>query len=567
MLTAFFHNWKEFSPPVQRARNPAGREWRCGRRRESELKIKMKTVQDFFSLALGLFTLYTAMFGLLTDVIQRSTHLMFAMVILFLNAFTRHGDRTSPLTKAISAVLALASLVIFSYTAFNYSDMALSFGKISQFQYLFGILAILLVLEGARRTVGPAITIIAVIFLLYARFGYHIPGFFQHRGYPVSRIITHLYASSAGLFSTPLGTAATIIIMFVIFGSFLDATKGSTFFMDISFALTGKSKGGPAKAAVVSSCLVGMISGSASANVAATGVFTIPLMMKCGYKDYIAGAVEAAASTGSQIMPPIMGAAAFIIAETLGISYGRVAVAAALPALFYFISVFIMVHLEAGRTSLSAMDASELPDIRKTLLNYGHSILPLIVLITLIAFGYSAMYTALFASFSAILISLIRKSTRLSFRRGLEALIKGSRGIITISAACAAAGIISGVISLTGLGLKISQVIVMLSGGHLIIALILTLLTVLFLGMGLPTAPAYILVSVMVVPGSEPDGCIQSCRPSVRLLRRLPVLHHPACCDGRLHRGQHYPEQIRSNRVYRDPLRARRLHRTILLRL
>lgn len=335
---------------------------------------------------------------------------------------------------------------------------------------------------------------------MYALFGKYLPGSLWNRGYSWTRIVKTLYVSSAGVFSTPLGTASTIIIMFVIFGAFLEATRGSELFMDIAFALTGKSIGGPAKAAVVSSALVGCISGSASANVATTGVFTIPLMKKAGYSPEYAGAVEAVASTGSQIMPPIMGSAAFIIAETLGIPFKAIIAAAIIPALLYYISVYFSIHYESSKRGLTGMDAKDIPDARKTLRKYGLSIIPLFVLIAMIVMGYGAMYTALFATSFAIALSFVNKNTRMSFKTIVYSLIKGCKGVMSIATACAAAGCVIGIISLTGLGLKLSSLIISISGGRLIVVLLLTEVALFVLGMGLPTAPAYMLVAVLVAP-------------------------------------------------------------------
>ncbi|MCP5515085.1 MAG: TRAP transporter permease [Spirochaetales bacterium] len=464
-------------------------------------KIALR-IQDLLALALALFSLYTAMFGVFTDVIQRSAHIMFVLAIVYLNVFKNNESKGvwPVVEKTISVFLAIVSLIVFGYTVFTYQQLAETFGRLNQIQIMLGFFAVLLVLEGVRRTAGPPITIISSIFFLYALYGNYFPGIFRHRGYSLTRVITHLYASANGLFSTPLGTSATIIIIFVIFGAFLDVTKGSNFFMNISFALTGSKKGGPAKAAVVASAMMGMVSGSASANVAATGVYTIPLMKKTGYKPEVAGAIEAVASTGSQMTPPIMGAGAFIIAETLGLSYGTIAASAIIPALFYFTSVFIMVHLEAGKAGLRGLDSKTLPNVKATFIDYGHTIVPLVILIIFITLGYSAMYTGFYAIIASVIVSVLRKTTRVTPVQIVSALVKGAKKILPISCACAAAGIVTGCISITGLGLKLSNMIIQLSGGHLIVALILTSISVIILGMGLPTAPAYILVAVLVVP-------------------------------------------------------------------
>lgn len=465
-----------------------------------------KYLQDGLALCLGVFTIYTCITGLLTDVIQRSMFLGFLMPMVFLNAFTKKRREYGVIMKTTGAIFAAASMFVFFFTAANYTKMGTSYGTIPTLYLVVGTLGILLVLEAARRMLGPAISIIAGVFLLYALFGNYLPGALQNRGYTWSRIVRSIYISSAGVFSTPIGTAATIIVMFVIFGAFLEASHGSDLFMDIAFALTGRSTGGPAKAAVVSSALVGCVSGSASANVATTGVFTIPLMKKAGYPPYYAGAVEAVASTGSQIMPPIMGSAAFIVAETLGVSYRTVAAAAIIPALLYYISVFLSVHYESRKRGMHGMDPKDIPNAWISIKKYGLSLAPLVLLVVMIVMGYSAMYTAMYAIGAAIVIAELRKDTRISPVNIVKTLIKGCKGVMSIGSACAAAGCVIGVISLTGVGLKLSSFIIRLAGGHIIIALLLTMIALFILGMGLPTAPAYMLVAVLVAPALTDMG-------------------------------------------------------------
>lgn len=465
-----------------------------------------KTLQDLLALGMGIFTIYTCITGLWTDVIQRSTFMAFIMPMVYLNAFTKKRKEYGVVMKATGALFAALSVFVFVFTALNYTAMGTTYGALPPLYLFVATAGILLVLEAARRMMGPAISIISIIFILYGLFGKYLPGVLANRGYDWTRIAKSLFISSSGVFGTPLGTACTIIVMFVIFGAYLEATHGSDLFMDVSFALTGRTTGGPAKAAVVSSALVGCISGSASANVATTGVFTIPLMKKAGYPAYYAGAVEAVASTGSQIMPPIMGSAAFIIAETLGLSFRDIAAAAIIPALLYYISVYFSVHFESCKRGLVGMDEEDIPDVKVTLRKYGTSIIPLIILIGMIVMGYSAMYTALYATIAAIVISIFNKHTRLTLKQLIQALIKGCRGVMSIATACAAAGCVIGMISLTGLGLKLSSLIIQLANGQLIIALLLTMLALFILGMGLPTAPAYMLVAVLVAPALTQMG-------------------------------------------------------------
>jgi TRAP transporter 4TM/12TM fusion protein len=473
--------------------------------------ITVKHVQDLLALSLGLFSLYTAFFGLFTDVVQRSVHLMLAIAILFLNYWCgEKAKKANKFERYTSIPFAILAIIVFGYTAFFYEDMAQNFGILTTWQYALGVIALLLMLEASRRTTGPVVPIVSLIFLAYALWGKYIPiSGLSHRGYSFTRIISHLYVGTSGIFSTPLGACATILIMFMIFGSFLEETKGDTFFMDASFALTGRLVGGPAKAAVVSSCLMGMVSGSANANVATTGVFTIPLMKKSGYRAHVAGAVEAVASTGSQIMPPVMGTTAFIIAENLEIPYGSIVKAALVPALLYFVSVYMMVHLEACKFNLKVDNETELPNLKETCIKYGHSIIPLIVLIVQICQGRGASYTAMYAILLAVVVSWVRSYTRIGIRGCVRALIRASKSVITIAAVCGCAGIITGIVSLTGLGLKMSRLIVTLSHGNLLLALLITTVVLTILGMGLPTAPAYMLVATLVCPALTEMGVNQ----------------------------------------------------------
>ncbi len=480
--------------------------------------------QNVLALCLGIFTLYTCFTGLLTDVIQRSLFLAFVLPMVYLNAFTKKRKEYGKVMKITGLVFAVLSFLVFAYYAFNYERIGMLVIKISRlpaFELAICLIGILLVLEASRRMMGPAISIIAIVFIVIALIGGRWLPFLHMRVYSFNRVVRELFVSSAGVFSTPIGTASTIIIMFVIFGAFLEANHGSDVFMDIAFALTGRTTGGPAKAAVVSSGLVGCISGSASANVATTGVFTIPLMKKAGYDPVYAGAVEAVASTGSQIMPPIMGSAAFIIAETLGLPFKAIAAAAIIPALLYYISVFLSVHYESKKRGLTGMAKEDIPNAWKTIKKYGLSLVPLVILITMIVMGYGAMYCALIATGVGIVLSWVYKTqeviaisrerhlkagqvfievVKITFIKDVKSLIKGCKGVMSIATACAAAGLVIGVLGFTGLGIRLSGFIVNLSGGHLIIALILTEIALFIMGMGLPTAPAYILVSTLVAP-------------------------------------------------------------------
>lgn len=342
--------------------------------------------------------------------------------------------------------------------------------------------------------------IVGLVSLVYAFTGPYMPGLLMHRGYGLTRIAEEMFLTTNGIFGVPLYVSSTYVIIFVIFGAFLHACGGDKFFIDLAFGLTGKTRGGPAKAAVLSSGLLGMISGSSYANVVGTGQFTIPLMKTVGYEKEFAGGVEAASSTGGQIAPPVMGAAAFIMAEMLGISYARVAISAAIPALLYFIAVYVMVDLRAARKGLKGLAADQLPRISMVLKENGLLLLPVIGLVLLLCSGYSAIKSSLSCVILVIAVSFVKPSTRLSFRQFVDALEAGMRGALSIIAACGVTGLIVGVVTLTGLGLKLANIILTLSGGLLLPTLFLTMIASLIMGMGMPTTALYVILAALVAP-------------------------------------------------------------------
>jgi len=312
--------------------------------------------------------------------------------------------------------------------------------------------------------------------------------------------VDHIFYTTEGVWGIPAGVSATFIVMFIIFAAFLEQSKGGDFFIDMALGLFGKARGGPAKAAIFASGFMGMLSGSAVANVVTTGAFTIPLMQRLGYSSRFSGAVEAVASSGGQLMPPIMGAAAFIIAEFLGVPYIEVAAAAAVPAFLYYFSAFSMVHFEALRINLKGMDPDELPQVRKTIVYGFQFIIPVAILVWLLVQGNSPMRAGLWAILATILVSFVRIETRMMPKRILTALESGAKGAVQVAIACATAGIIIGVLTLTGLGMRFNSIILLISQGSLILTLILTMFTSLLLGMGLPTVAAYIIQVSLTVP-------------------------------------------------------------------
>lgn len=373
-------------------------------------------------------------------------------------------------------------------------------GSYQPLDVVMGSILVLLVLEAGRRSVGWSVPIVAIVFLLYALLGPYLPDLFAHKGYSIKRLSTYISLSTDGIFSIPLGVSAQFIFLFILYGSILRKSGAGKFFTDIAFSLTGWTRGGPAKAAVVSSCFFGMISGSSVANTVTTGTFTIPLMKKTGYPPYFAGAVEASASTMGQIMPPIMGAGAFIMAEFLGIPYFKVCLAAAIPATLSFFAVFMQVHYRAVQLGIKGIPKSELPSLKGTLIQGWHHLLSIFLLISFLAQDFSPERAVFWAIIATIFCSYLRKETRMSLSEIISGFKEGAMGAVEVAGACATAGIIIGSITVTGLGLKFSSLIIDLSMGYLLLALPLTAIACLALGMGVPTTASYIIISSLVVP-------------------------------------------------------------------
>lgn len=382
----------------------------------------------------------------------------------------------------------------------NSFDIMNRAGKFLDVDVIMGTILILLVLEAARRSAGWPVPVVAIFFLLYALLGPYLPEFLIHKGYSIKRISTYLALSTDGVFGVPLGVSANFIFLFILYGAILQKSGAGKFFTDLAFSVTGWTKGGPAKAAVVSSCFFGMISGSSVANTVTTGSFTIPLMKKTGYPPHFAGAVEASASTMGQIMPPIMGAAAFLMAEFLGIPYIKVCIAAAIPAMLSFFAIFMQVHFKAVLMGIKGIPRADLPSLKATLWGGWHHLISITFLVYFLVLNFSPERAVFWAILATILCSYLRKHTRMAPKDILEAFKQGAIGSVEVAAACAAAGIIIGCITMTGLGLKFSSLIVDLSGGTLLLALPFTMIACLALGMGVPTTAQYIIISALVAP-------------------------------------------------------------------
>ena len=446
------------------------------------------------AVLMSVFHLYVAFVGPPDAYVMRGWHLAFALVLGFLVMPGRHGtaERVGWLdlllvSAAIAAALYPSASLDYIQNRFYYVDDP----RLAD--YIFGGALIVLVMEATRRATGWALPITAMVFLAYG---------LTLGNQSVGIMLDQLYLTTEGIFGIPLYVSATYVMLFILFGAFVERSGAGQLFMDFALALAGHTSGGPAKVAVITSSLFGTVSGSAVANVMTTGTFTIPLMMRTGYRPAFSGAVEAVASTGGQLMPPIMGAAAFVMAEFLGVSYLTVAAFALLPALLYYVAVFMAVHFEAKRTGLVGVPKADLPRLRQVMSERGHLFLPLIVIIAVLLTGRSAAFSALCGIASVIPTTWLRASTRSTFtvRAIIEALEAGARNTLVVALACACAGIVIGTITLTGLGLAFTGIVLELSQDSLLLALLLTMLAGILLGMGLPTTPAYIVQVALLVP-------------------------------------------------------------------
>lgn len=459
----------------------------------------MAKIVAAIAIAFSIFQLYTAIFGVLDAQLQRGVHLGFGLALVFLlyptcKSWSRHKLHPFDLLLAVLGAVAPA------YIIYEYQNLVLRAGTVSDMDLAVGIIGIILVIEAARRVVGIPMVCVVLVFIAYAFAGPYMPGVLAHRGLTPAQLVSHLYFTTEGIFGIPLGVSSTFIFLFILFGAYLESTGLGKFFIDIANAIAGWASGGPAKVAVLSSGLMGTVSGSSVANVVGTGSLTIPMMKKLGYHKDFAGAVEAAASTGGQLMPPVMGAAAFLMAEFVGVPYIDIVKAAIIPALLYFAGVWLGVHFEAKRSNLKGIPRSELPKIGTLLRERGHLALPLVVIVYLLVSGYTPMRAALVAIILSILCSALRKSTRMKPIEIVEGLEKGARNVLGVLVACAAAGIIIGVVTKTGVGLKLASGLLELSGGMLLPTMFFTMITAIILGMGVPTTANYVITSTIAAP-------------------------------------------------------------------
>ena len=454
------------------------------------------------AISMSAFQFYTGGFGSLFGLYQRAIHLAFTLCLIFLiyPGTKKSFDINKEKIPWYDVILALLGPVVCLYIVVFFKQIAIRVGLPSTMDLVVGVLAIILVLEATRRIIGSALPIVVSVFLIYSYFGQIMPGFFAHRGYSIERIIEHLYSGTEGIFGIPLGVSASFVFLFILFGAVLNKTGMGKFFIDVAMAVAGHTIGGPAKVAVIASGFMGSINGSSVANTVTTGSFTIPLMKSIGYRKDFAGAVEAAASTGGQILPPVMGAAAFVMAEFLGIPYIKIAMAAAIPAIIYYVAVMTMVHLEACKYGLKGLPKERLPKLSRVLKEKGHLLLPILGLVYLLIRGYTPIFAAFWSIVMSILISMVKAETRLNLKTLGEAFEDGAKSALGVAAACACAGMVVGCVTLTGLGLKIANGLVMLGHGNLMLTLFFTMIASILLGMGLPTTAKYIILSIMAAP-------------------------------------------------------------------
>ena len=469
----------------------------------------LRSPRVWLGIAWSVFQLYTAWAGLFDLLIQLPVHVAFAVALGFLSTPIPESAAQAEKLKErrphrwIDGILALAALGCAVYYIVQNPRLTTRMAMVddpARSDVVVGVLFTLLLLEATRRHTGPALVVLSLAFVVYAFVGPWLPGFLSHGGESVLKLIDQQTLTTGGIFGIPTLVSATFIYLFVVFGGAMSHGGLLRFFTDASLAIAGGTRGGAGKVAVISSGLFGTVNGSAIANAVTTGAFTIPLMMKAGYRPHFAAGVEACASMGGQLIPPVMGAAAFIMAETLGMSYGAVAVAAAIPGVLYFVAVGVMVHFEASRRGLPVLSRAELPRLVEVLRRDFHLLAGPAVLVYFLVQGRSPLFAGFWAFVVAVATSQIRRDTRINLARMLRLLAESAQSALPVALACATVGIVVGVVSATGLGLKLASGIVGIAQGNMLATLLLTMVAALILGTGLPTSATYIITSIMAAP-------------------------------------------------------------------
>ncbi len=443
--------------------------------------------------------------GLIMTIKMNAIHLATMMALVFLYFPARAKSRQDA-PSAIDWMCVGLALLGGLYIIVSYDRILADRLEVNQMDLIISVMTMVLLVEASRRAVGMPLTVLCVFFLVYTKYGPYFPGLFSHRGFDWARVITRMALTDQGIYGVTIMVSSSYVFMFILFGAFLAATKTSEFFNDFALAIAGKYRGGPAKVAVVASALMGSISGSSQANVATTGAFTIPLMIKVGYKPFFAGAVEAAASTGGILMPPIMGASAFIMSTFLGIPYVTIMLAGIFPALLYYGAIMTMVDLRAKSNGLRGLTAEELPSLKAALLDKGHMTIPLVLIIYFLVAGYTPLFSAFLGLIAIIVLSSCKKSTRMGLKEFIGALDGGARSAAPVGIACGIVGFIVGAVGMTGVGQVIAMNIIMFAGGKLWAALILCMLAALVLGMGLPASACYIITATIAAPALQQMG-------------------------------------------------------------
>ena len=498
--------------------------------RENAFRTLPRLINGFISLVLIAFSLLQlySTWRIIPSTHMRPLHVAIVVFLAFTFYPAKKGGFKTPRGQKISfgidMLLAFIALAVFLYQVIFFEDLARQ-SRMTDWQYILGAVGIVLLMEACRRVVGLPIICVALFFLIVGFFGQSMPGFLSNRGFSWKRIVDHLFYTLEGIFGTPIGASSTFIFLFILFGSFLDKTGVGEFFIDFGNAVAGKKRGGPAKVAVLVSALEGTVSGSSVANTVGSGSFTIPMMKRLGYRPEFAAATEAAASTGGQIMPPVMGAAAFLMLDCIGggITYSDIIRAALIPALLYFVGIWFAVDFEARKHGLVGMKDEDIPKFKSLMIDRGYLVLPLVAIIVVLSSGFTPSYAALmgigvaclgsylpmlarmlvyltrgrksgYASFGEV----VKKSPGLRPKDYLQALEGGARSIISVALACGVAGIIAGMITLTGVGAKLSAGLTTFANGNIFLLLVCTMLTSIILGMGVPTTANYLITSTMM---------------------------------------------------------------------
>ncbi|MCX5803762.1 MAG: TRAP transporter fused permease subunit [Proteobacteria bacterium] len=472
--------------------------------------VSRKWIITLIAVAMSLFHIYTSGYRLLPAMEQRTTHLVFATMLVFLIfPLRKRAEGSQPRVAAcLDFLLVLLSFLVGAYVFLEYEGISSRAGSPNQLDTIVSVSAIVLVIEATRRIMGMAMCWIVFTGLAYAFFGQYLPPTVAHSGYTVTRVVNHMFMGTEGILGTALAVSATVVITFLIFGAFLEQSGATSSLTSIGYGLFGRFKGGVAKAAVLGSCLFGMMTGSQTANVAAVGTFTIPLMIRGGYKPIMAGAIEALASTGGMLVPPVMGAAAFIIPEMIvGGTYVGVMRAALIPGLLYYVAVFMFIQVQASKLGIAKVPKSELPKLSQLMKENAHLFIPIfVILYLLIIERVTTKKAGFWAIVAVILVSMVKKSTRMTPSKVVAALSGGARNALIVAMSCAAAGLIEGVLSLTGMGLRFSEILIYMAGGNMLILLFLTMIASLIIGLPLPPVTAYLILAILAAPALIKSG-------------------------------------------------------------